>query len=121
MVDDVNQLFGEQTRVDRVTDKSRTRHTKIDLQMAAVVPRNRATTRLRLKPQLGQRIAQTVSIGAHIAPACRFDTTRSLNRDNLGVAVIPRCVIHERRNRQRGSHHLAKHGHVLHNIQRYAA
>jgi len=49
MIDDVDQLFWKQTRVDRVADKLPARDAKVDFQMAAIVPRNRGAAGGRLE------------------------------------------------------------------------
>lgn len=48
MVDDIDQLFGKQPRIDCVAHKAGTGHAKVDFQMTAIVPGDGATARLRL-------------------------------------------------------------------------
>ena len=58
MVDDVDQLLGEQARVDGVADRTNPRNTVVNLQMAMVVPRQRCHAVGHADSGIAQRLRQ---------------------------------------------------------------
>ena len=68
VVQDIDQLFGEQTRVDGVTDKATARCAKVDFKVATVVPSDGAATGLRVQTQIGQRRRKRTGITRNLPP-----------------------------------------------------
>ena len=58
MVDDVDDLLGEQPGVDRMADRSHTGDTEVKLHVAVAVPCQRGDAVAPLDPELGQRVGQ---------------------------------------------------------------
>ncbi len=58
VVDNVDQLFGVQARVDGVADITAPRDTEVNLEMAYVIPRNRRAPVTLFQPELAERGGQ---------------------------------------------------------------
>jgi len=110
VVQDIDKLFGEKTRVDGVADEAAARCTKVDFEVTAVVPGDGAAARLRVQPQICQRRSQRTGVARDLTPRGLLQPAGGLDRDNLCLAVKALCVFDQARNQQRFIHHLAKHG-----------
>ena len=110
MIDDVDDLLGEQSRVDGMAHKARARRAVIRLHMAVVVPGQRGDAiALRESPALhgvGQLAGTSETLAIRVAVARVVPG----NRDDFLVAMHALGVSHNRRDREWHIHHQTIHG-----------
>ena len=113
VVDDVDELLGEQARIDGVQDGAHARHAVVELEMPVAVPRHGADAIARVDAERGERVGDPLRarLGVTIGVAVNRSFDRA--RHDLGVAVIQRRVIDDRRDQQRPVHHQSQHAILL--------
>ncbi|CAB4661068.1 unannotated protein [freshwater metagenome] len=101
MINDVGQLFGKQTNVERVQHATTTGSRKIQLQMALSVPCKRGHTAVLRDSQVVQHSCKTTRALCPLSIGDSFATCSS-GSHNVLVAVVFLCTIKEIVHRQLG-------------------
>src|ERR1039458_7177855 len=100
MVDDVDQLLGEQPYVDAMQDRAHRRHGKVGLQVFLVVPGEGADAVSRADAQLSQRGGQTAHAFAYLCVAGAPHMVAGVGR-HLARRVDAFAVLEDAANGQR--------------------
>src|ERR1035438_2427915 len=100
MVDDVDQLLGEQPYVDAMQDRAHRRHGKVGLQVFLVVPGEGADAVSRADAQLSQRGGQTAHAFAYLRVAGAPHMVAGVGR-HLARRVDAFAVLEDAANGQR--------------------
>ena len=93
MVDDIDKLFREKARIDRVTYHSTTGNAKVAFQMPRIVPRDRRHAIPFEEPHLCQRRAELPGSVRNTFPVRLSLCAICFHRHNLGVAVVASSVV----------------------------
>ena len=109
MVDDVDDLLGEEPRVDGVHHRAGTRHPVIEREVTVAVPGQRGHPVRRLDAQLGQRVGHLLGLVPDLRPGGPPDRPLGQARDDLGVGVTCRGVLDQRGDEQRAVLHQSQH------------
>ena len=113
VVDDVDDLLGEQARVDGMAHRTHAGHRVVDLEMAEPVPGQGADTIRRPHAERGQGVGQLtralVGLGIRVSVYATFDQARH----DFGVAVEAVRMADQRRDLQGHIHHQTVHDFLL--------
>ena len=110
VVDDVDDLLGEEPRVDGVADRAHAGDAVIELEMAVAVPGQGADAVARLDAEGEQGFGHLLRPGSGIAIGVAVDIALDPPRHDLGVAVVQGGVLDELLDQQRAVLHQAEHG-----------
>ena len=109
MIDNKNQLFRKQARIDRVTDIARTADGIISLQMPVVVPGQRCDAIAICQSKLVQRIGELFRTRETLAIGVTVLRVIGRDRHDLAVGKTARRVLGQRRDQKRRVHHQSVH------------
>ena len=98
VIEDIDQLLLEQSRVDRVAHRAYARDAVIKLEMAIAVPRQGGDPVALVDAQGLQHVGQLLDPGVAITPGIAVCRPLSGQRDDFHVPVAALCVLNHRRN-----------------------
>ncbi|MGY4409885.1 hypothetical protein ACVWW4_001621 [Bradyrhizobium sp. LB7.1] len=109
VVDDVDELFGKQPRVDGVQHVAHARRGIEHLEVTVRIPRQctDAVAGLHAEPLQRQRHALDARMGVRIGVT--MNVALDLARDDLGLAVIIRGILDQAADQKRHVHHQSLH------------
>ncbi len=110
VVEDEDELFGEQARIDGVANQSGAGNAVIKLEMTMVVPRQGGNAIAGFEPQPGQRVGQLPHPPGRIGIAVAVQGRILVAGDDLLGWVIARGVFQHVWDEQRPIHHQTQHG-----------
>ena len=109
MVDDIDDLLVEQARVDRVAHRADAGDAVIQLEMAEIVPRQRADPVAGSDPEPQQRLRQTPRAALGLGVGVAVDRAIDEAGDHFDIAVVARRVPDQRRDQQLPLRHQPAH------------
>ncbi len=111
MIDDVDELFGEQPGIDRVQHGAAARRGVEHLEVSVGVPSQRRDRRALADTEAVQRLRHALRPPMHLGIVAAMDAPVELARDHLRRAVVAPGMLDEHGQQQRHVHHQALHRH----------
>ncbi len=110
VIDDVDDLLGEEPRIDGVADRAHAGDGEIDLEMAEAVPGERADAIRLFDAEPDQRVGEPPGARMRVAIGVTVDRPFDRAGDDFGAAVEAVGEGDERRNEERLVLHQPVHG-----------
>ena len=113
VADDVDELVGEEARIERVTDRAHAGHAEVEFDVAMAVPRQGSDPIADTDAEPAERLGETLRALVGLAVAVAMDRTLARARDDLGVGVVVAGVLDQVRDQEREIHHQSAHTKLL--------
>ena len=113
VTEDVEQLLGEQPRIEGVADRAEAGHAEVDLDVTMGVPRERGDAVARADAEGQQRVGETLGAAVDLTIVRAMDRPLDAATDDLLIAEHPRGVADQRGDQQGRVVHEAAHAGTL--------